>query len=155
MVRLMRWHCPTDTGFEIIVVWGRARYFSVTEVPHNSLTFQAGRFNHCTRAPALKRLRCQWGDRQWYQHRRLNISPPSPGRSWMSVKSAALYIFGACNLLMISNYWYRVYIIQPARFITSRDVGSDMPRDKKKKHFHDLVHNANEVMIYLSPVTEL
>ena len=33
MVRWMRWHCPPDTGFEIwaLAVWGRARYFSVTE----------------------------------------------------------------------------------------------------------------------------
>ena len=34
----MRWHCPPDTGFEIrvMVVWGRARYLSVTEAPHNT-----------------------------------------------------------------------------------------------------------------------
>ena len=34
----MRWHCPPDTGFEIraLVVWGRARYLSVTEAPHNT-----------------------------------------------------------------------------------------------------------------------
>ena len=33
----MRWHCPSDTGFEIrpLVVLGLARFFSVTEVPHN------------------------------------------------------------------------------------------------------------------------
>ena len=33
MVRWLRWHCPPDTGFEIraLAVWGRARYFSVTE----------------------------------------------------------------------------------------------------------------------------
>ena len=38
MVRWLRWHCPTDTGFEIRVmaVWGRARYLSVTEAPHNT-----------------------------------------------------------------------------------------------------------------------
>ena len=73
MVRWMRWHCPPDTGFEIraLVVWGRAPYLSVTGVSHNiesirvsgeefffSLEFegpifQAGSFNHCTRAPAL------------------------------------------------------------------------------------------------------
>ena len=34
----MRWHCPPDTGFEIgaLAVWGRARYLSVTEAPHNT-----------------------------------------------------------------------------------------------------------------------
>ena len=34
----MRWHCPSDTGFEIrfLAVWGRARYLSVTEAPHNT-----------------------------------------------------------------------------------------------------------------------
>ena len=38
MVRWVRWHCPPDTGFEIqtLEVWGRARYLSVTEVPHNT-----------------------------------------------------------------------------------------------------------------------
>ena len=34
----MKWHCPPDTGFEIraLAVWGRARYLSVTEAPHNT-----------------------------------------------------------------------------------------------------------------------
>ena len=38
MVRWLRWHCPPDTGFEIRAraVWGRARYLSVTEAPHNT-----------------------------------------------------------------------------------------------------------------------
>ena len=38
MVRGLRWHCPPDTVFEIrpLVVWGRARYLSVTEAPHNT-----------------------------------------------------------------------------------------------------------------------
>ena len=38
MVRWLRWHCPPDTGFEIrtLAVWGRARYLSVTEAPHNT-----------------------------------------------------------------------------------------------------------------------
>ena len=33
----MWWHCPPDTRFEILalVVWGRTRYFSVTEALHN------------------------------------------------------------------------------------------------------------------------
>ena len=37
-VRWLRWHCPPDTGFEIraLAVWGRARYLSVTEAPHNT-----------------------------------------------------------------------------------------------------------------------
>ena len=37
MVRWLRCHCPPDTGFEIraLAVWGRARYLSVTEAPHN------------------------------------------------------------------------------------------------------------------------
>ena len=37
-VRWVRWHCPTDTGFEIqaLEVWGRARCLSVTEAPHNT-----------------------------------------------------------------------------------------------------------------------
>ena len=38
MVRWLRWHCPPDTGFEIrsLAVWGRARYLSVMEAPHNT-----------------------------------------------------------------------------------------------------------------------
>ena len=38
MVRWLKWHCPPDTGFEIrtLAVWGRARYLSVTEAPHNT-----------------------------------------------------------------------------------------------------------------------
>ena len=38
MVRWLRWHCPPDTGFEIraLAVWGRARYLSVKEAPHNT-----------------------------------------------------------------------------------------------------------------------
>ena len=38
MVRWLRWHCPPDTWFEIraLAVWGRARYLSVTEAPHNT-----------------------------------------------------------------------------------------------------------------------
>ena len=38
MVRWLRWHCPTDTGLEIraLAVWGRARYLSITEAPHNT-----------------------------------------------------------------------------------------------------------------------
>ena len=76
----MRWHCPPDTAFEIraLAVWGRTRYpsqrhptilnlyewagkklfcFFETWRPEGggglsprSPTFQAGRFNHCTRA---------------------------------------------------------------------------------------------------------
>ena len=38
MGRWVRWHCPPDTGFEIQTLgdWGRARYFPVTEVLHNT-----------------------------------------------------------------------------------------------------------------------
>ena len=75
MVRRMWWHCRPETA-----VWGRARYLSFTEAPHNieslrgsgeetfflfetwrpewgsswrSPILQAGSFNHCTRALAL------------------------------------------------------------------------------------------------------
>ena len=36
--RVQRWRCPPDKGFEIraLAVWGRARYLSVTEAPHNT-----------------------------------------------------------------------------------------------------------------------
>ena len=37
MVRWLKWR-PPDAGFEIraLAVWGRARYLSVTEAPHNT-----------------------------------------------------------------------------------------------------------------------
>ena len=37
MVSWVRWHCPWDTRLEIqtLEVWGRTRYLSVTEAPHN------------------------------------------------------------------------------------------------------------------------
>ena len=51
---------PPDTGFEIraLEIWGRARYLSVTEAPHNTdfLSF------HYPRAPALWTVDC-W--RHW------------------------------------------------------------------------------------------
>ena len=38
----MRWHCSSDTGFEVRAptVWGRARYLSVTDVPHTINIFE-------------------------------------------------------------------------------------------------------------------
>ena len=86
-MRWMRWHFPTDTGFQIwaLAVWCRSRYLLGTEAPHNikslrvseeetfyffetwrpewgstprSPTFQAGNFNHCIRAPARTRWLC-------------------------------------------------------------------------------------------------
>ena len=67
MVRWMRWHFPPDTGFEIraLAVWGRARYLSVTEAPHNTefytwmgkkhfCFFQTAETGSRTRTPAWK-----------------------------------------------------------------------------------------------------
>ena len=36
--RVCWWHCPPDTGF--LEEWGRARYLSVTEIPHNINSLQ-------------------------------------------------------------------------------------------------------------------
>ena len=38
LLRMVRWHRPPDTGFEIqtLDVWDRARYLSVTEAPNNT-----------------------------------------------------------------------------------------------------------------------
>ena len=49
MVRLVRWHCPPDTGFEMraLAVWGRARYLSVTEAPHNTEFYERMEKKHC------------------------------------------------------------------------------------------------------------
>ena len=45
MMRRIRWRCLIDTGFNIlaIVVWGRARYLSVTEAPYWIFTSEWGR----------------------------------------------------------------------------------------------------------------
>ena len=91
MVRWLRWHCPPDTGFEIqtLAVWGRVRYLSVTEAPHNTnfhtwmgkkhfCYFQTAKTgnrtpnsgvkgsgaNHYPRAPALLYIQTEWGDDQ-------------------------------------------------------------------------------------------
>ena len=41
----MRRHCSPETGFEIraLTVWGRARYLSVTEAPHNIQSLSVSR----------------------------------------------------------------------------------------------------------------
>ena len=80
---------PPGTGFEIraLAAWNWACYLSAREAPHNILfsrmsgedffffetwrpewgsnprssTFQAGSFNHCTRAPVLSHLHVTWG----------------------------------------------------------------------------------------------
>ena len=38
LLRIVRWHCPPDTGFEIqtLEILGRARYLSDTEAHHNT-----------------------------------------------------------------------------------------------------------------------
>ena len=103
----MRWHCSSDTGFDIraMVVRGRARCHSSQRLPtilniqewaekkhfvsffvlfiyplftsYRSLTFQAGSFNHCTRAPI-------WRDTVWLPSSSetitkcwFNVGPPS------------------------------------------------------------------------------
>ena len=69
-LHILHKHWPPETAFGIraLAVWGRERYLSVTEAPHNieslrtygeetfcffensrSPTFQGGSFNHCTR----------------------------------------------------------------------------------------------------------
>ena len=44
IVKWVRWHCPPDTRFKIqtLEVWGRTRYFSVTESPNNTEFFTSG-----------------------------------------------------------------------------------------------------------------
>ena len=105
----MRWHCPPDTGFEIraLAVWGRARYLSVTEAPHNTdfhtwmgkkhlcffQTAETGNrtpnsgvkgsgANHYPRAPArmltyLLAKRHQWITDRCSDKRWLNVEPTS------------------------------------------------------------------------------
>ena len=42
MMRLVRWHCPPDTGFKIrpLAVWVRARYLSFTEAVYWYITYR-------------------------------------------------------------------------------------------------------------------
>ena len=54
MVIWIRWHFPPDTGFEILAlaVWGRARYLSVTEAPHNTEIYTwMGKKHFCSFKP--------------------------------------------------------------------------------------------------------
>ena len=43
MVRWMRWHC---LEIRALAVWGRARYLSVTEAPHNTDFYVDGEETH-------------------------------------------------------------------------------------------------------------
>ena len=80
MVRWIRWHCPPDTGFEIrnLAVWGRARYFSVMEAPHNSESLQVRREEtFCF----FETWRPEWGSSpRLSKHADLTTAPgPPPG----------------------------------------------------------------------------
>ena len=86
MVRWLRWHCPPDTGFEIraLAVWGRARYLSVTEAPHNT--------NFHTwmgKMWAPKRLQFLWTtlhskSMSWWRHRWFFSHKNIPWPLWIS-----------------------------------------------------------------------
>ena len=42
LMRMVRWHCPPNTGSEIrtLEVWGRARCLSVTEAAHDNKFYE-------------------------------------------------------------------------------------------------------------------
>ena len=103
VLRMVRWHCPPDTGFEIqtLAVWGQARHLSVTEAPHNTsgwgrnifVSFKPPRPGNeprerqrCTTTLGLPpmmrvrftgRYRVLWGARYWNPYPTLTMDPNS------------------------------------------------------------------------------
>ena len=78
----MRWHCPPDTGFEIraLVVWGRARYLSVTEAPHNTEFYTwMGKKHFCFFQTAETRNRAP---NSGVKGSGANHYPKAPARPW-------------------------------------------------------------------------
>ena len=105
VLRMVRWHCPPDTGFEIqtLAVWGQARYLSVTEAPHNTEFYEwMGKKHFCffqtvetgkrtpwkaavltttlgpppmMRVRLTGRYRVLWGTRYWNPYPTLTMNP--------------------------------------------------------------------------------
>ena len=117
---------PSTHRIRALAVWGRARSLSVTEAPYNteslrvsgeetfcffeawtpeqganprSLTFQAGSFSHCTRAPAL----CH-AFKSWKRYR-----PPSKhetlGQCWGNVEPASYSLHIYDHYRKVSWLW--------------------------------------------------
>ena len=77
MVRWIRWHCPPDTGFKIPAqpVWGRLRYLSGTEAPHNTESLRVSR----KKAFLLWNLNARVGDDlRLYKQAALTTAPGAP-----------------------------------------------------------------------------
>ena len=75
--RKMRWHYPPDTGFEIWTssVWGRTRYLSVTEAPHNIKSLRvSGEETFCF----FKNLRPEWGSNPRSSRQLDSTTAPGP-----------------------------------------------------------------------------
>ena len=133
MVRWLRWHCPPDTGFEIraLAVWGRARYLSVTEAPHNTnfhtwmgkkqfcffQTAETGNrtpdsgvkgsgANHYPRAPA----RAPSKHEPSYQCR-ITVGPPSTtlAQHWFYIGTTCL-MARVCCVSGRGSEWLHVYV---------------------------------------------
>ena len=67
LLRIMRWHCPPDRGFEVraLAVWGRVLYLSVTEAPHNIESLRvSGEETFCFFETWRQEVACSASDRQ-------------------------------------------------------------------------------------------
>ena len=70
------WHCPPHTGCEIraLAVWGRARYLSVTEAPHNIKSARVSGKKHFV---SLK-LECHSGNKPAISDFQTGTTAPGP-----------------------------------------------------------------------------
>ena len=103
----MRWHCPPDTRFKIraLAVWGRARYLSVMEAPHNTEFYTwVGKKHFCFFQTAETGNRTPWKETVLTT----NVGPP-PERTrqakfWLNLKWW-LTIFYLLCVRIISEKW--------------------------------------------------
>ena len=101
MVRWLRWHCPPDTRFEIraLAVWGRARYLSVTEAPHNTdfHTWMGKKHFFCFFQTAETG---NWTPSSGVKGSGANHYPRAPALYWMKMIWCVLKIKENCHVLV-------------------------------------------------------
>ena len=112
MVRWLRWHCPPDTGFEIraLAVWGRARYLSVTEAPHNT-NFHTwmGKKQFCFFQTA------ETGNRtpdSGVKGSGANHYPRAPARPRVGASTSTQYLGTNTSTLKMFKYKYKYRVLQ-------------------------------------------
>ena len=116
MVRWLRWHCPPDTGFEIraLAVWGRARYLSVTEAPHNTdFHTWMGKKHFLFLSNRRDREKCQDRDdpantRRWTN---VDLMLAQSRRRWVNIKATLVQ-----SLVFAGDQQFRVDLLISPKF---------------------------------------